>query len=57
MAEFVRVRNKNTGAITSLPKDALAMFHDWEPDPGPLPAKAKPKKNLDAVPAASTEKE
>ena len=57
MAEFVRVRNKETGAIASLPESALAWFHDWEPAPGPPPEKAKPKKNPPAVPAASSEKE
>lgn len=46
MPGFVRVRNKVTGAIASLPEDALPMFYDWEPDIGPLPEKAKPKKNL-----------
>lgn len=60
MPGFVRVRNKVTGAIASLPEDALPMFYDWEPDDGPLPEKAKPKKNLtsqtEAVTAASTEK-
>ena len=57
MSELIRVRNKDTGAIASLPEDALPMFFNWEPAPGPPPEKAKPKKKLPAVPAASSEKE
>lgn len=61
MPGFTRVRSKLTGAVTSLPTDALPMFYDWEPDEGPLPEKAKPKKNLtsqtEAVSTASNEKE
>ena len=61
MSDFVRAKNKYTGAIASLPRAAMPMFYDWEIDDGPLPEKAKPKKNLtsqtEAVPAASNEKE
>ena len=59
MSEFVRVRNKETGAIASLPKLALPHFHDWEEADGPAPEKAKPKKNLpsqtEAVSTATNE--
>jgi hypothetical protein len=58
---MIRIRNKTTGAITSIPEGALPMFTDWEPADGPPPDKAKPKKNLtsqtDAVSTASNEKE
>ena len=57
MDELVRVRNKDTGAIAAIPEAALPMFFNWEPAPGPPPEKAKPKKKLPAVPAASSEKE
>jgi hypothetical protein len=58
MSELIRVRNKVTGAVASLPEDALPMFFNWEPDPGPPPEKAKPKTKIPpAVPAASSEKE
>lgn len=46
MSELVRVRNKNTGAVASLPEASLPMFFNWEIDPGPAPEKAKPKRNL-----------
>lgn len=57
MAEFVRIRNVHTGAIASLPESVLQNLPDWVVDPGPPPEKPKPKKNIHAVPAASSEKE
>lgn len=58
VAEFVRVKNTNTGAIASLPKSALRFLPDWQPAPGPVPQKPKPKKSLTkAVSTASNEKE
>lgn len=65
MSEFVRCKNKDTGAIASLPLAALPMFFNWEQDDGPPPEAAKPKRNLSsldesqpedspAVPAAAT---
>lgn len=69
MSEFIRIRNKTTGALAAVPEAALPQFYDWEPDPGPPPSQAKPKKNPrraeasggpetpDAVTAASSEKE
>jgi len=61
MSDFVRAKNKTTGAIASLPRAAMPMFFDWEIDEGPAPEKPKPKKNLTsqtaAVSTASNEKE
>lgn len=61
MSDFVRAKNKYTGAIASLPRAAMPMFYDWEIDDGPVPEKPKPKKNLpsqtEAVSTASNEKE
>jgi len=62
MAEFIRVKHRETGDVASLPKSALLHLPDWEPVDGPAPEKAKPKKNLPsqpthAAPAASTETE
>lgn len=64
--EFVRVKNKNSGAVTSLPVSALPHLPDWEPVAGPKPGRPKPQRRLKpnlssqttrAVSAASTEKE
>lgn len=58
--EFVRVKNKDTGAIASLPVAALPHFPDWERVDGPPPAKPKPNVSSQtnrAVSAASQEEE
>jgi hypothetical protein len=61
-SKFIRVKHRETGDIASIPAGARAQFPDWLPDEGPVPDKAKPKKNLpsqptQAAPAASNEKE
>jgi hypothetical protein len=58
--EFVRVKNKRTGAVTKLPKRALPHLPDWRPVKGPLPDRPKPNlssQTTRAVPAASNEQE
>ena len=58
--EFVRVKNKISGAVTSLPKSALPHFPDWEAVDGPVPSRPKPNLSSQtnrAVSAASTEEE
>lgn len=61
--EFVRVKNKNSGAVTSLPVSALPNLPDWQRVDGPKPRRPKPRRpNLSsqtnrAVSTASTEEE
>lgn len=58
--EFVRVKNKKNGAVTSLPVSALPNLPDWEPVPGPKPDRPKPNLSSQtnrAVSTASSEEE